>query len=832
MNTTKKSTYLCRLAMKKNCNLFIGLLLAITSLTAQPALAQNPATVKAAEFTDAQILDLLSQAQAAGLGVEQAEKLAIAKGMPASEAQAFKDRLNKVQAKAPSNAATPALASEETAEAKGKQALVEAATPITGSEIVAPKADKPVTVYGQELFRKGDIKIYERSIDAKAPANYELGVGDELGISIFGVSYYNTVAKVDSRGRIELGQLGSIYVKGVPFDRAKILIKTALSNNFNMSSNQVEISLAYSRSITVNIVGEVFKPGSYKIPALNTAFNALIAAGGPTDIGTLRNIQLRRNGKVIKTFDVYAYLQNPGSDDDFFLQDNDYLVIGTVGKLVSIAGAVKRPMTYELLPNEELTQLIKYTGGLNANAMASRSQVQRYISKNQRLLPVNLDSLAQLKLDFALQNGDAVTIGRVNDDLENRVEVKGPVYFPGVFPIVLGDRVSDLILKAGGLREQILLKRAYLVRTEKDETRKYIPLNVETLVRNSSDEGNVVLQKNDVLLLYSEAEFLDKFTVNINGEVKNPVTLAYKEGLTLGDVLVLAGGIKISAELTKIEISRSNIFAPNYKPGEPYQTSTISLTIPKEITENQEVLKMQLLPFDIVSVRRIPNFEFQKTVELRGEFQYPGIYVIQDKGFTVNDVVKLAGGLTPFAFAEGAKFDRPNLPGGFLVFDMKKAMQRRGSMFNYTLKEGDIISVPKVIDYVSIYGSGIQYIENLITLDTLTDYAVMNSPFVGGKRAGYYIRTFGNGYTSDAWRAKTYVVESNGRVRRTINLYAFRVSPKVKKGSSIYVISKEKKAKTSFKDRVNKIPTDWNKVISDITVKLTGFATLWALIQR
>ena len=818
--------------MKKKCNLFIGLMLAITSLMAQPALSQNPTTVKASDFTDAQILDLLSQAQAAGLGVEQAEKLAIAKGMSASEAQAFKDRLNKIQAKAPATAATPAQSTAEATEAKGKQALLEAAAPITGSEIVAPKADRPVTVYGQELFRKGDIKIYERSIDAKAPANYELGVGDELGISIFGVSYYNTVAKVDSRGRIELGQLGSIYVKGVPFDKAKVLIKTALSNNFNMGSNQLEISLAYSRSITVNIVGEVFKPGSYKIPALNTAFNALIAAGGPTDIGTLRNIQLRRNGKVIKTFDVYAYLQNPGSDDDFFLQDNDYLVVGTVGKLVSITGAVKRPMTYELLPNEELTQLIKYTGGLNANAMASRSQVQRYISKNQRLLPVNLDSLAQLKLDFALQNGDAVTIGRVNDDLENRVEVKGPVYFPGVFPIVLGDRVSDLILKAGGLREQILLKRAYLVRTEKDETRKYIPLNVETLVRNSSDEGNVVLQKNDVLLLYSEAEFLDKFTVNINGEVKNPVTLAYKEGLTLGDVLVLAGGIKISAELTKIEISRSNIFAPNYKPGEPYQTSTISLTIPKEITENQEVLKMQLLPFDIVFVRRIPNFEFQKTVELRGEFQYPGIYVIQDKGFTVNDVVKLAGGLTPFAFPEGAKFDRPNLPGGFLVFDMKKAMQRRGSMFNYTLKEGDIITVPKVIDYVSIYGSGIQYIENLITLDTQTDFAVMNSPFVGGKRAGYYIRTFGNGYTSDAWRAKTYVVEANGRVRRTVNLYAFRVSPKVKKGSSIYVISKEKKAKTSLKDRVNKIPTDWNKVISDITVKLTGFATLWTLIQR
>ena len=153
-------------------------------------------------------------------------------------------------------------------------------------------------------------------------------------------------------------------------------------------------------------------------------------------------------------------------------------------------------------------------------------------------------------------------------------------------------------------------------------------------------------------------------------------------------------------------------------------------------------------------------------------------------------------------------------------------------MYNYTLKEGDVITVPKVIDYVSIFGTGIQYIENLMNLDTLTDYSAMNAPFVRGKRAGYYIKMFGNGYTADAWRSKTYVVEANGRVRRTVNLYAFRVSPKVKKGSAIYVISKEKKAKSSFKDRVNKIPTDWNKVISDITVKLTGLATLWALLTN
>ncbi len=818
--------------MNKKYNVLIIFFLGVLSLLAQPGFSQNPATVKASDFTDAQILDLLKQAQDAGLGIEQAEKLAIAKGLPASEAQAFKDRLNKIQANTPAMAGSPAQAISQATEAKGKQALVEAATPVTGSEIVADKPNLPVTVYGQELFRRGDLKIYERSLDAKAPANYELGVGDELGISIFGVSYYNSVVKVDNRGRIELGQLGSIYVKGIAFDKAKVLIKTALSNNFNMSANQLEISLAYSRSITVNIVGEVFQPGSYKIPALNTAFNALIAAGGPTDIGTLRNVQLRRNGKVIKTFDVYAYLQNPGSEDDFFLQDNDYLVVGTTGKRVSIAGSVKRPLTYELLPQEQLTTLLRFAGGAQANALLANMRVQRYVGKNRLLIPVNFDSLLTLKQDFALQDGDGVTLGQVNDDVENQVEIKGPVYFPGTYALLPGYRVADLIQKAGGLREQTLLKRAYVVRTEKDETRRYIPLNIETLMANPSDPGNIPLYKNDALLLYTEASFVDTFAVSVNGEVKNPRSLPYKEGLTLGDVLVLSGGLKISAELTKIEIARSNIFSPNYKPGDAYQSNLIELTIPKDITENEDVLKTGLMPFDIVSVRRIPNFELQKVVELRGEFKYPGTYVIQDKGFTVQDAVKLAGGLTPYAFEEGARFDRPNLPGGFLVFDLKRALKRRGSMYNYTLKEGDVISVPKVIDYISIYGTGIQYIENLINLDTLTDYAVMNSPFVSGKRAGYYIRTFGNGYTADAWRSKTYVVEANGRVRRTVNYYLFRVSPKVKKGSAVYVMSKEKKAKAALKDRVNKIPTDWNKVIQDITVKLTGLATLWAILSK
>jgi polysaccharide export outer membrane protein len=825
--------YLCITAMKIKHKLFIICLLALASAFAQPAMGQNPATLKASDFTDAQILDLLNQAQAAGLGVEQAEKLALAKGLPVSEAQAFKDRLNKIQANTPVTAASPGTAIKEATDAKGKQALVEAATPVTGSEIVAPKEEKPVTVYGQELFRKGDLKIYERSLDAKAPANYELGVGDELGISIFGVSYYNTVAKVDARGRIELGQLGSIYVKGVPFDKAKTLIKTALSNNFNMGANQVEITLAYSRSITVNIVGEVFKPGSYKIPALNTAFNALIAAGGPTDIGTLRNIQLRRNGKVVKTFDVYTYLQNPGSEDDFFLQDNDYLVVGTVGKLVAIAGAVKRPMTYELQSQEQLSHLLRYAGGLNADALVSNTQVKRYVGKNQSLLPVQWDSLQALKLDFILLDGDMVKLSQINDDLENQVEIRGPVYFPGTYPLMSGDKVSTLIEKAGGLKEQAMLKRAYLVRTEKDDTRRYIPLNVFTILDNDISSEDELLKKNDVLLLYTEADFLDKFSVSVNGEVKKPATIEFKQGLTVGDILVLAGGLTIGAERTRVEIARSNLFSPNYKPGEPYKSEVTVITVPDNVLDSAMALEYLLMPFDIVSVRRIPNFEFQQTVTLVGEVKYPGIYVIKDKNQHVDEIISEAGGLTPFAFEIGARFERPTVPAGYMVFNLKKALTNRNSPYNYIIENGDVIKIPRVIDFITIYGSGIEYLEEIRSKENL---AVMNAPYMGRKRAGFYIRQFGNGYGETAWKSRTYVMESNGRIRRTKDFIVFRITPVVKKGATIHVVDKEVKIKAKektnkIKDKVNKIPTDWNKVIQDITVKLTGLATLWALLK-
>ena len=284
---------------------------------------------------------------------------------------------------------------------------------------------------------------------------------------------------------------------------------------------------------------------------------------------------------------------------------------------------------------------------------------------------------------------------------------------------------------------------------------------------------------------------------------------------------------------TKIEIARSNIFSPSYVPGEEYKSTTVSLTIPKDVTDSMAVLNMPLLPFDIVSVRRIPNFELQKVIELRGEFKYPGYYVIQDKGWRVQDAVAMAGGVTKYALIKGARFDRPTVPGGYMVFNMKKAMAANSSPYNYTLEEGDVITVPKMIEFITIYGSAIEFLE-------LTDNNVMNAPFIAGKRAGYYIRTFGNGYTPDAWKSRTYVVESNRRVRKTVNCYLFRITPRVRKGSTVHVVFKEQKYKNktrtekakALKAKVNSIPTDWNKVISDITIKLTGFATLWALLTK
>jgi len=990
----------------------------------------NLGTVKVDEMTDAQILDILKQGQTAGLSVDQAAQLAIKKGLNPNEVDKFNARVAKLQSATPAAPTTAAAATilpvadpevavmqKNEIKAANETATVGAIvneiptplapTPTAPTPIAAPQPDKALGIYGQAYFRAGDIKIYNRSTDSKAPGNYTIGIGDEFGISVFGYSYYNEVLKVDARGAINPSNMGPVFVKGLSFDKAKGLIKAKMGQSFDLNNNKVEITLVYSRNITVNIVGEVIKPGSYNFPAINTAFNALILAGGPSDIGTLRNIQIKRAGKIIKSLDAYAFLNDANANQDFFLEENDYMVVGSSQKVVSIKGEVKRNASYELLANENLSDVLKYAGGYTASAYGKSIQIRRISNTEINLIDVNFDSLQKIKKDFVLMNGDDVVVRASLNEVLNKISISGAVNFAGTYNLVAGDNISkllkkagglklesnaeiaylvrtlsnktkvyyhlnlkdilanpasvqnmalealdevtiystkdfidffsisvsgavrkpgsfefvagitlrDAIMNAGGLKKESIVEQAYLIRTKADLTKEYIRISLVDIM-DSASKNNRLLEPLDAVVVYNKADYVDFFSVSVAGAVKKPGTFEfvagitlrdaimnagglkkesiveqaylvrtksdltkeyirvslvdimdsasknnrllepldavvvynkadyvdyftvqtfgalrkagkqeYVAGLTLGDVLQNAGGLTLEASNLRIEITRLSMFSPGYKVGKDIRTTVQTI----QLADKQNVLtdadaKFALQPYDQIFVRSIPNYEMPQIVEITGEVKYPGKYTLLKRDEKIASLVKRAGGLTRYAFPEGATFYRPNLPGNYIVIKLKKAIKFNWNRNNYLLKDGDVLNVPLTQDLVSIKGSG------ALNYSEMNNIAQVNAPYLSGRRAGYYIRNYGSGFSNNAWRRKTYVVQPNAKVNRTYRILFYPIYPKVKKGSTIYTVLKPEKVKANKKKDGE--PFDSNKFVEKLTTKITGLATLYILLRQ
>lgn len=782
----------------------------------------NLKNIRVDDLNDEQVLSLIKQNQSAGLTLEQAQQVAIKKGMSPIEASKLKSRASNLQSGG--RAGSSVSSSVEDSILKSIKKEAEVSDFLSDMQNVNSNAPLQVSVVGQEYFRSGNIKVFDRSSDAKAPANYIISVGDEIAVSVFGFSYYNEVLKVDTKGAINPTQIGPIFVKGLTYDKAKSLIRSKLSQYFDLSNNKIEISLAYSRSITVNIVGEVISPGSYKIPAINTAFNALILAGGPSDIGTLRDIQVRRAGKIIKTLDVYAFLNDPNSKQDFFLEDNDFIVVGTSKKLVSIGGEVKKYGTFELLEKEQLRDLLKLTGGLNANAYTGKIQISRTTPTETKIIMLNLDSLlSNEKNDFVLKNGDKITIRKNVSELINVLIIGGAVNFPGVYDFKPNTKVLDLIKQAGGFKQDAKFDNAFIVRVKEDQTKEYIKLNLNEIKSNPKSSNNMVLNPMDQLTILSNYDFQTDYIVTVLGAVKKQQELVFVKGMTLGDALRQVGGFTIDAENLRIEVSRLNFFSADYKEGDVVKVIVDRLKIDDHtLTLNSEQEKYVLQPYDQIIVRTVPNFSPLKMVEINGEVKYPGKYVILSKDEKISSLIKRAGGLTKYAFVEGATYFRPELAGGYVVMDMTKILKNENSKYNYILRPGARVEIPVVTDFISIRGSSIRTLR-------VFDTTQVNTPYVSGHRAGYYIRKFGNGFGEDAWKKKTYVVQPNSKVNKTRNFILFKVYPRVTKGSTIYVVTKPVKKK---EDKTDKIRFDVNKFIENTTVKITGLVTLYIIFRQ
>lgn len=667
--------------------------------------------------------------------------------------------------------------------------------------------------------------------------------------------------------------------------------------------------------MTVNVFGEAKTTGSFTLPGINTAFNVISAAGGPTDIGSVRRIKVIRGNQTLP-LDVYEFMSDPGVARNFFLQDNDYIHIPVAQKVITIQGAVVRPMKYELLDQENLVQLVKYAGGPQANAYLSFVQVTRYMNGKAIIANVNLKELQDTGGDYVLFNGDVVEIKTVEDKAQNIVSVEGAVVFPGKIERRDGMRISDLLNQAV-LKPDARLDFAYILHYQPDGTYKYQRINLQEilddpaspenltvsnqdmlqvmtlkvyvdpgffsvvgavkspdtfafnpdgrlkvedaillaggLLPDASDLGyimrfnprepktieyihldlakavedpmgsaNIQIKAGDQIRVYDKGGRRDDVTVSIFGAVRNPGTFTYGPGMSLSDLISIAGGFKFEADPDRIDVSRSEFGGSNGIKVVQYTT-----TLPRDFESMERSdTSMTLKPYDNVYVRTIPEFELQRTVRIDGEVRYPGTYpLIQDKE-RIYDLIQRAGGMTGEAFPEGAKLFREGDGTGLVVIDMYDILKDSKRPSNIVLREGDVIQIPKSRDLVTI--GGYVNLDEAYAQGYLTGERTISVAFRGEKSAKYYVDKFAAGVNKDGTATDIKVQYADGRVEKTSKFLFFNDYPKVKRGS--YITVGPKKVKPQLEKNEKK--ADWGTILRDTMYQATAVLTLLILVDQ
>lgn len=682
--------------------------------------------------------------------------------------------------------------------------------------LVKPKSSHQVhknenLTFGKSYFDNGNLSIYEKASHLKAPTNYILGSGDEISISIWGFSEHEGRYTIDNNGSISPQLVGKIYLKGMEYGKAKALIKARFGKVYNLKNSQIAIELNYSKVIRVNIVGEVKNPGTYSVHAVNSAFNILSLAGGINSLGSVRYISVKRSGKIIKNLDLYEFLANQKSNQDFFLLDNDYLIVNPIRKVVAITGEVRRPMKYELKENENIKDLIQFAGGLLPNAYTKVVTIERILNNEVKLIEIDLISQQGETNSIELLPGDRVIVNKIPNTLRKYVSISGEIHIPGRYPIGDSLDLQKLILKANGLTNEANLERAYILRYNDSLKFDRIPVNLRDVLN-----GKLKIQLNefDRISIFSKKDFIDEFSIEVKGTVRKEKKHIYSEGMTLKDALFLSGGLKLEAASKRIEISRI------YNIEEASENNNGTRTIVKSIDisddfDLKEEGSFKLKPLDIIFVRSIAGFEIQSNVIIKGEINYPGSYSLLTKNETLLEVLERAGGTTDWAFLEGATLIRKEGNVGSLVLNLKELLDGN-TEYNYVLLNGDILNIPKINNYVSISGE--------IEHPYASKNGAVNAPFVKGKSAKYFVKEYCGGFKKKALKKKLYIEAPGGQLKKTKTYFFFiKNYPTISIGDKIVVPTrvKEKKDKSE--------PINWNKVIEGTTVKLTGILTIWVL---
>ena len=732
-----------------------------------------------------------------------------------------------------------------------------------GDSLVIDTTSYPkAKIYGQDVFRNNKLSFYQKALDAKAPENYKVGSGDEVSISVWGYSEFSENLMVDERGYITPSSYGRIYVKGLTFKKMRSLLKSKFGSFLDMKNSEIDVTLSYSRVITVHIVGEVYNPGSYTIPAINTAFNALIAANGPNQLGTVRNIYIKRDGKTVDSLDVYKFLFNPTRSQDIYMQDGDYLFVPPAKHIIEIKGAVNRPYTYEAKTGESVASLIRYAGGYTTTAFTDVLTLKRIEYNAIKVNDVHKDHLNST----VVQNGDEIVVNTITNRLSNVVSVKGSIGVAGDYEFVKGENLLDLLNKAKCIDEKTFLDKVYIIRLNDDRTKSHIAVNLEAILKDEKHEDNILLKEYDIVRVLSVDDFDDEFSVSVLGAVRSAGEFDFGVGMTLQDVLLQAGGLTRQAEGSRVEVSRIMDYDISSNKLKPRMAVIKTIKIGDDLVLSAEAEEFLLQPFDQIFVRENPDFEPAKNISLSGEVKYPGTYTLLSKDEKISSVIKRAGGITRYAYLDGVTMFRKEVasrsqaanitlkdlsqelldsilsnPSLSLLYqeelqnmrlenfenfkeiimhnkvylNLDKALQSNESKHNLVLLEGDSIIIPKTMDIVHITGE-------LVNLEG----GAISAPYFGSRRANYYVNNFAGGFTKANKKGNTVVIYPNGIAKKTMNFGLFVISPRVKKGATIRVVNKVEKEKHK------KVPLDWNSVIEKTMLKVTAILSLWLLIDR
>lgn len=653
-------------------------------------------------------------------------------------------------------------------------------------------------VFGRDIFNQRALS-FEPNMNIATPQTYVLGPGDQVVIDVYGASQNTHQLTISPEGTVTVPGYGPIYVSGMTVAAANGKIRSTLGSRY--ASSKVKLSVGQTRTIMINVMGEVRTPGTYTLSAFSTVFHALYRAGGINDIGTLRNVKVYRNGKLITVVDIYEYILNGRLAGNVRLQDGDVVQVGPYDCLVGVTGNVKRPMFYEMRKNESVATLLKYAGGFTGDAYKKAVRLVRQTGERYSVFNVDEFDMSSFKVD----DGDAVTVDGMLNRYENMVEVKGAIFRPGQYR--LGGEVTSvrgLIERAEGVTEDAFTAHAVLHRMKADRSLEVVSVDVQGILAGTVPD--IPLKNEDVLFIPTQAELRSERTYTITGEVMSPGTYEYADNTSVEDLIMQVGGLTDAASTAKVDVSR-RIRDPKATTTtrEIAQTFSFALKDGFVVDGNKGFI---LQPYDVVHVRRSPGYVTPQNVTIKGEVNFPGVQTMNMKNMRLSDVLAMAGGVTENAYMRGARLVRVktqeekertkdvltalkrnlserdsvamenlDLENTYVVgIELDKAMADKGGEYDIILREGDVITVPEYNATVKVSG------------DVMFPNTVS---FVGDKGYKWYVNKAG-GFGLRAKKSKTFVVYTNGTVAQVGH------GAKIEPGCEIVVPSKRKREGLNF----------------------------------